>query len=295
MKLNTIYPILIYMMYLYILHFIIQILFIVYKMKSSSSSNKEKTLIATILNGTNPKDQTNKSCPSPDDNNKHIVLLVIAHPDDEAMFFIPTLQNIKEHKNTILSVLCLSSGNADGLGKVREKELIESCKHLGIDSKYVNIIDDPNLQDGFNEIWHEELISSKIIEMDQTILSNQLNLIITFDHYGISGHPNHISTYHGVKYYLQQQLNQKNKVVNGYKLISHNIIRKFTGMFDIPVTLVQTFIDNNHLNYYLTTNPIDTWIAMTLHESQFVLIPYWWRRFFVILSRYTYINTLEEI
>ena len=167
MKLNTIYPILIYMMYLYILHFIIQILFIVYKMKSSSSSNKEKTLIATILNGTNPKDQTNKSCPSPDDNNKHIVLLVIAHPDDEAMFFIPTLQNIKEHKNTILSVLCLSSGNADGLGKVREKELIESCKHLGIDSKYVNIIDDPNLQDGFNEIWHEELISNKIIEMDR--------------------------------------------------------------------------------------------------------------------------------
>ena len=66
-------------------------------MKSSSSSNKEKTLIATILNGTNPKDQTNKSCPSPDDNNKHIVLLVIAHPDDEAMFFDADYIRALEH------------------------------------------------------------------------------------------------------------------------------------------------------------------------------------------------------
>ena len=65
--------------------------------------------------------------------------------------------------------------------------------------------------------------------MDQTILSNLLNLIITFDHYGISGHPNHISTYQGVIYYMQKQLNQT-KIYLGHEYTLNNSI--FCNKFD---------------------------------------------------------------
>jgi N-acetylglucosaminylphosphatidylinositol deacetylase len=291
---------------IYAIHFIIQTTIIILNNKHSKQGNNAS--LSDILNDRSQSTPSTCSTPSDDgtgrnskNNNKQVVLLVIAHPDDEAMFFIPTLQNIKQMNNTQLAVLCLSSGDADGLGKVREKELVESCKHLGIEPRYVRIIDDKQLQDGFDEIWPSHLIARKIKEMDTDVLSNQLSVIITFDNHGISGHPNHISVYAGVKYYLndiqkvQRQPNKETKNVYGYKLISTNIFRKFSGIFDFPLTWLHTNVFSNRLNCFVTTNPIDTWIAMTYHESQFVLIPYWWRRFFVVLSRYTYVNTLKQI
>ena len=38
------------------------------------------------------------------------ILLIIAHPDDEAMFFSPLLEGLK--KNSRVSLLCLSTGNS---------------------------------------------------------------------------------------------------------------------------------------------------------------------------------------
>jgi N-acetylglucosaminylphosphatidylinositol deacetylase len=78
------------------------------------------------------------------------VLFVTAHPDDEAMFFIPTIETLKQ-QHYILHLLCLSNGNAANLGKLREDELMKCCKFLGISK--VKIIDDPEVQDGMNVKW----------------------------------------------------------------------------------------------------------------------------------------------
>jgi N-acetylglucosaminylphosphatidylinositol deacetylase len=43
------------------------------------------------------------------------ILYVIAHPDDEAMFFVPSILSLRE-KNK-LWLLCLSNGDAAGLGR----------------------------------------------------------------------------------------------------------------------------------------------------------------------------------
>lgn len=48
-------------------------------------------------------------------------MYVIAHPDDEAMFFVPSIVNLRQ--NNRLYLLCLSTGNFAGLGRIREKEL----------------------------------------------------------------------------------------------------------------------------------------------------------------------------
>ena len=49
------------------------------------------------------------------------ILFVMAHPDDECMFFTPTIYALKEKSN--LYLLVLSNGGYDGLGKIREKEM----------------------------------------------------------------------------------------------------------------------------------------------------------------------------
>jgi len=57
------------------------------------------------------------------------VLLVISHPDDESMFFGPTIQALRR-AGARTHILCLSNGDADGLGAVREKELESARKFL---------------------------------------------------------------------------------------------------------------------------------------------------------------------
>ena len=51
------------------------------------------------------------------------LLLVIAHPDDEAMFFSPLLLSF--HSKQSIFILCLSNGNIEGLGEIRTQEVLQ--------------------------------------------------------------------------------------------------------------------------------------------------------------------------
>ncbi len=75
------------------------------------------------------------------------LLLVIAHPDDETMFFLPLLYSRLLRKgNKILSstyVLCLSNGGYYGLGDLRTSEMFECCQHsYSIPRRNVRIVND---------------------------------------------------------------------------------------------------------------------------------------------------------
>ncbi|KAL3624107.1 hypothetical protein CASFOL_032923 [Castilleja foliolosa] len=123
------------------------------------------------------------------------VLLVIAHPDDESMFFTPVINYlIKTGHN--LHVLCVSTGNADRMGSIRKQELHLACAVLKIPSQQVNVLDHPDLQDGFGKYWDSGLLASVI---GNEIHTCSIDLIITFDDYGISGHCNHRDVHQGVR------------------------------------------------------------------------------------------------
>jgi hypothetical protein len=70
------------------------------------------------------------------------LLLLTAHPDDECMFFAPTLLSLTSSDAEVYS-LCLSSGNADGLGDVRKNELEGSLDVLGVKEGRRWIVDHP--------------------------------------------------------------------------------------------------------------------------------------------------------
>ncbi|KAJ2988818.1 hypothetical protein NUW58_g3783 [Xylaria curta] len=64
---------------------------------------------------------------------KKKICLLIAHPDDEAMFFAPTMLALtRPETGNHVKILCLSTGNADGLGETRKRELVKSAMLLGL-------------------------------------------------------------------------------------------------------------------------------------------------------------------
>lgn len=132
-------------------------------------------------------------------------LLVVAHPDDECMFFAPTIRCLRQQGYT-LSLVCLSNGNSAGLGHVRVEELKRSCQILGIHSvhalEYLNAICSSlkiisEFKDGMKKEWDEDKI--RIVFRKY---SNGMDAIYTFDRYGVSGHPNHCAISRALEYSL---------------------------------------------------------------------------------------------
>ncbi|KIS71874.1 N-acetylglucosaminylphosphatidylinositol deacetylase [Mycosarcoma maydis] len=126
-------------------------------------------------------------------------LLVTAHPDDEAMFFAPAIQALAAAGTTIFA-LCLSTGNATGLGLERTQELFGSYNQLGLPSTRVKYLDDVQLQDSMQVTWPNDYVSTVVANhIDSISRSNRIDALITFDKQGVSGHLNHIATYNGTR------------------------------------------------------------------------------------------------
>ena len=68
------------------------------------------------------------------------VLLVISHPDDECMFFGPTVLSMAKNPSVTLFVLCMSNGDHRKEGHTRKKELYNACQILGIPEQNITVL-----------------------------------------------------------------------------------------------------------------------------------------------------------
>ncbi|XP_016051926.1 PREDICTED: N-acetylglucosaminyl-phosphatidylinositol de-N-acetylase isoform X1 [Miniopterus natalensis] len=118
-------------------------------------------------------------------------LLVIAHPDDEAMFFAPTLLGLARLRHHVF-LLCFSAGNYYNQGEIRKKELLQSCDVLGIPPASVMIIDSRDFPDDPGAQWDTEHVASVLLRHVEV---NDIDLVVTFDAGGVSGHSNHVALY----------------------------------------------------------------------------------------------------
>ncbi|KAK9477661.1 putative deacetylase LmbE-like domain-containing protein [Lipomyces japonicus] len=237
------------------------------------------------------------------------IALLIAHPDDEAMFFGPTLNSLRQlslHTSTHgsrghdenhanLKILCLSTGNADNLGQTRVSELQKSAGMFGIPASNVIIFDDVQVQDRFGATWPADAIA----ELVNPYL-DEVDVIVTFDGNGVSGHGNHVSLWQFVKR-MSEFRNDAGKEV--WLLRSTSVIRKYLSFVDIPITyaynwFIKVVTENEHdlasslvvtssaRQYALTRD------AMTkAHVSQMV----WFRWGWISLSRYMVVNDLQRL
>ena len=72
------------------------------------------------------------------------ILIVTSHPDDETMFFGPTILSLCRGKSNFLPsnlfLLCMSTGDHKSMGARRKHELYEACKILGIPEENITIL-----------------------------------------------------------------------------------------------------------------------------------------------------------
>jgi N-acetylglucosaminylphosphatidylinositol deacetylase len=108
------------------------------------------------------------------------VLLLTAHPDDECMFFAPTLLALKNRQQVSRDVysLCLSIGDADGLGETRAIELGKSLDLLGIDEHKRWILDIPCV--------HALLTYSVMLTSPRRIRELKDNITLSWGHQAIA-------------------------------------------------------------------------------------------------------------
>ncbi|XP_051971408.1 N-acetylglucosaminyl-phosphatidylinositol de-N-acetylase [Xyrauchen texanus] len=209
-------------------------------------------------------------------------LLVTAHPDDECMFFAPTVLKLVKSKAAVY-LLCLSTGNYNNQGPQRKRELLDSSAVLGIPANHVTIIDDKELPDDPTFHWSTALISSLILKHIQNY---NISLVLTFDGRGVSGHANHIAIYKALSH-----LASAGRLPEGCQIFSlHtiNILRKYLSVLELPVSwlLPSDFCCIIGWDEYKRAKK-----AMLCHHSQLL----WFRRLYILFSRYMFANTFQAI
>lgn len=215
-------------------------------------------------------------------------LLVVAHPDDETMFFGPTIIHLLNN-NKSLMILCMSNGNADNNGRQREQEFADVIMALG-PSVTLNVIKDSHLQDNMTVDWNSNevvhYISKQIDEHDKAI-----NTLITFDSYGVSGHANHRSIYSATKDLKEKLAYPK---VSFYVLKSVTFFRKYSTFLDAVITIVTDYMNKITRRKEMTVainfnEHAKLKQILQLHQSQMV----WYRQLYMMFSRFMFINNLE--
>ncbi|KUJ08279.1 putative GlcNAc-PI de-N-acetylase [Mollisia scopiformis] len=229
------------------------------------------------------------------------LLIVTAHPDDETLFFAPSILRVLDNRKTTGGLLVLSNGNNYGLGDVRKVELKGACGILSIDDDRCEALNRPELQDNPKKWWDEHEIIAAVKEY---VEKWEVDAIITFDHGGISGHINHRAVSRAVKKYASTDA----KAPVTYLLSSVTFLRKYTFLFDLPLTSLpftwriigallspikdteqdfggKALIANTWPSYLKTRE------AFRSHDSQYS----WDRSLYLILSRQVWFNDLVRV
>ncbi|KAI3423800.1 hypothetical protein D9Q98_009637 [Chlorella vulgaris] len=231
-------------------------------------------------------------------------LFVTAHPDDETMFFSPSILNLVD-RGMQVALLCLSTGDADGLGRLRSQELRHACSLLGIAGQDITLIDDPQLPDGMDQHWSPLVVEQHVAQAVRRLQPDQ---IYTFDNGGVSGHPNHLATCAGVLRWWEAtpSSSSPSSMPELWQLETVSLPRKYLGLLDSPLAHLMAAMqrrrrqrqqrrqqqqrqqDLDSVQVVVRASPRQAWRALLKHRSQMV----WYRRVWMVLSRYMYVNTL---
>ncbi|PNS19347.1 hypothetical protein CAC42_2524 [Sphaceloma murrayae] len=247
-------------------------------------------------------------------HSKRIVLL-IAHPDDEAMFFSPSVLSLTSPDlGNHLKILCLSTGNAEGLGTIRRHELVKSALLLGVRSADdVLVLDDERFPDSMTRMWEEGEVAGLL---SRTFVGEEkgkgardgpppkvgIDVLVTFDAEGVSGHPNHRSLYHGARRFVAGLVKGKagwETPVKMYVLPTVGVGRKYASIIDVPFTVLRGLLGRKKRGEYpnslIAVSGLEGYRrgqrAMTeAHQSQMR----WFRWGWIGISRYMVVNELQK-
>lgn len=183
------------------------------------------------------------------------VLLVTAHPDDECMFFGPTLVALKKEE-IVESSFCVCQevsskipssrdsasflwfdeslpGDFGKLGHVRKDELWNSCDVFHIKPQDITLMNCTLLPDDPSVEWKVGLLSQLILDHIEML---DIDLLLTFDKDGVSQHKNHQAIY-----YATAALCLSGLIPSTCRILileTVNVIRKYLSLFDVVISLL---------------------------------------------------------
>ncbi|KAL4443939.1 hypothetical protein ABPG75_011676 [Micractinium tetrahymenae] len=208
------------------------------------------------------------------------------------MFFAPLILDLTLRRGLRVALLCLSTGNADGLGRMRSKELYQACSILGIEPDDVILVDDARLQDGMHQRWQPEAVAEHVAQAVRRFRPGQ---VYTFDGGGVSGHPNHLAAAAGVLHWWAATPSSSSpaSLPQVWQLETVGLPRKYAGLLDAPLSWASKVVTQRRQRggAQLCINlrrPRRAWRALLAHRSQMV----WYRRLWLLFSRYMYVNSL---
>ena len=105
------------------------------------------------------------------------LLIVVAHPDDESIFFSGLIQS---RNPDLFKVICITDGNADGHGDLRANQFQSAMKMLGV--KDFKILSHPDI--------YEQRLDYHAICQDLCKLTD-IEEVFTHGILGEYGHPHH--------------------------------------------------------------------------------------------------------
>jgi N-acetylglucosaminylphosphatidylinositol deacetylase len=224
-----------------------------------------------------------------EEKTKKKCLIAIAHPDDESMFFLPSIENLKDEGYTV-HIICFSNGNS----KIREDELVKAAKFLHIDKLEILDLTSKGVIDGMENEWNTKVLSDELLEY---VRKENIEGLFSFDDRGVSGHLNHIAISKAIKENLKEFYN-----IKVYFLDSLPLIKKYFPLFEFLHILIKEFVSlisdffkkdatKEETFRFYNWNLVKVWRAMSIHHSQFV----WFRKLFVLFSSYGFVNTFTKV
>lgn len=156
-------------------------------------------------------------------------LFVYAHPDDESFFSGGTIAKLTSQKH-VVKLICATKGEAgmtgdfatkENLGSVREEELRNVAKVLGISQLFFLEFIDSTLLENQNEL------EQKILEIYK---SETPDVVVTFDKYGASNHPDHIAISNAATAGFKTYLDFTQKYIRLYHTaVPRSLVEKYRG------------------------------------------------------------------
>lgn len=129
-----------------------------------------------------------------------------------------------------------------------------------------------------------------------------IDVLITFDAGGISGHPNHRSLYHGARAFLKALMHRHagwECPVKLYTLSSINIFRKYVSVLDAPATVGSILVRKKQVGAFpspllFASGPSDVASAQAAMTKAHVSQMRWFRWGWITIGRYMVLNDLRR-
>lgn len=201
------------------------------------------------------------------ENNLKKVLFIYPHPDDETMSSGGLIHKMSKDKFFNVHVVSITKGECGDeklklepkeLGSVREQEFAHALKTLGVSNLEIWSFPDGSTTNHINEIRSG---------IKKYITKNQINLIVTYEKYGLYGHPDHVL----LSEIIYSLKNSNIKVLYSTlpsKILKHLSLPKKLTYKDRTIEMSHKVISDPEFKINITGSIIHKYLAAKKYKSQ---------------------------